>query len=95
MDVRESTENKIREVNILEDSQSLGKELMDLYSNVPAWKVFLTSSASIYPFVLQTKKEALHVRGRELLILTKPRTDFMGQNPTKKEKISLLELYSI
>lgn len=54
--LKESTENKTREDNILEDSQSLRNKLMDLYSNGPVWKVFLTSSALIVPICSPDKE---------------------------------------
>lgn len=56
--LRESTENKTREDNILGDSQSLGNEFMDLYSNGTACRVFLTSSASILPICSPDKERS-------------------------------------
>lgn len=56
--LRESTENKTREDNILGDLQSLGNELMDLYSNGPAWRVFLISSESIIPICSPDKERS-------------------------------------
>ena len=49
--LRKYTENRTREDTILGDSQSLGNQFMNFYSNDPAWGggVFLTSSAYMTP----------------------------------------------